>query len=172
MFISAGCCLPCAFSRRKEAPPPPGATYEVLGRRTGLSGYLIRYSDGLYRGGSPTSPQGISALKTMGVRSLISICPSRSLRRWSADAGMNLVEIPFGPGGPSAQDRERFLRAMRQLPRPVYVHCRTGERRAGALGILYRTKMGRWDFESALHEFLRLGGERSRDARLISSVRD
>jgi protein tyrosine phosphatase (PTP) superfamily phosphohydrolase (DUF442 family) len=159
------------FRRQKPTPAPPGGTYEFLGRRKGLRGYVIAYDRSLYRGGAPTGPDGLSALEVLGVRSIVSICPGRALRRWSRANRLALAEIPFGAGGPSPGDCRRFLEAMRDFPKPVYLHCRTGERRAGALAILYRTEIGGWSWDSAVHEFVRSGGDRRRDAALISAVR-
>lgn len=38
-------------SSKKVTLPPKGADYEVVGVKEGLSGYMIKYDDKIYRGG-------------------------------------------------------------------------------------------------------------------------
>lgn len=170
-LLASSCCLPCLFKRQKPTPPPPSATYDVIGVRKGLRGFIVAYSESLCRGGEVTGTKGIAELKALGIKTVVSVCPSGRLRGLCTREGLQLVEIPFGVSGPAEHERELFLKSMRESPKPVYLHCKTGTRRAGTLAMLYRMKMGGWSFESALLEFLRLGGDEKRDADLISSVK-
>ena len=172
-FLATSCCICDWFSsRRKPEAPVAGDSYSVLGRRKGLRGYLVSYNDWLYRGGAPTGPTGFQALKQLGVRTIISVTPSDRERELAGQHGMELVEVPFTrETGLTAKARSKFLLALKARPRPIYLHCKGGSHRAGSLGALYRVKVDGWNFEKAVEEFVRLGGDEKADGGLLGALK-
>ena len=81
------------------------------------------------------------------------------------------MEIPFEKKiGPSADDLERYLEAIKTGDGPFYVHCHGGTRRGGVLGVAYRVHVLGWTYGKALVEHGRLGGDLLADHAMLESV--
>jgi protein tyrosine/serine phosphatase len=123
---------------------------------------LHRVDDGLYRGAQP-GPEGFSALRDLGVRTVVDLRSDHSdldeLRAAGLDpAGLDLVSIPMSPSGVSEDQLLAFLRvAADPARRPVFVHCRHGADRTGAAVAAYRVAIQGWAPEAAVAE-MRDGG--------------
>jgi protein tyrosine phosphatase (PTP) superfamily phosphohydrolase (DUF442 family) len=155
---------------KSQTPPPPGDSYQVLGRQEGLGGFLIKYDDRLYRGGAVLNREGAERLRKLGVKTIISAVPSHTERELAREFGITLVEVPFTKSeGISPATREEILSALKTADGPVYAHCQTGAHRGGTMCLMYRRDILGWDEEKALDEFDRLGGDREKDKRLIES---
>jgi protein tyrosine/serine phosphatase len=116
----------------------------------------FRVSDELYRSEQPAR-HDISALKALGIRSLI------NLRRFHPDAaafeehGLHLLAHPMTAGSASVADLVAVLRLFRSAEKPVLIHCWHGSDRTGFIVAGYRMVFQDWPRESAIEE-LRLGG--------------
>lgn len=93
---------------------------------------VVLYSPGLFSGSMPEGEAGFRSLQTLGVRSIISVdgaTPDVALAR---QHGMRYVHLPIGYDGVSEQRARQIARAIRDLPKPVYVHCHHGKHRSAA----------------------------------------
>lgn len=152
--------------------PPKADGYEVVGKVDGLNKYVVKYSDKLYRGGQPVSGKGMKQLKKWGVKTILSVTPDDIERKYAKEGGFELVEVPFENGTPiPAETVAKFLAACKDKPGPYYLHCMGGTHRAGALGLAYRVHIEGWDYDKALIEFGRLGGDLKKDFQIAESVR-
>lgn len=152
--------------------PPKTGEYEVIGKVEGLNKYVVRYDDKVIRGGQPLNAAGMKKLKEWGVKTILSVTADDTLRKYAKEGGFALVEVPFKGGEPiSAQTLGTFLRAVRERNGPFYVHCMGGTHRAGALCLAYRTHVDGWDYDKALIEFGRLGGDLKKDHAMVESTR-
>ena len=152
--------------------PPRSDTYDVLGWRGGISGPIVRYNDKLYRGGQITREAGVAALKQWGIRTIVSITPDNQERAWARRHGLDLVEVPFSAKtGLSVETVRAFLQALRDAKGRVYLHCKGGCHRAGALGVAYRMHVENWTYDRAVVEFALLGGDVPKYRKLLAAAR-
>jgi protein tyrosine/serine phosphatase len=122
-----------------------------------------RLHPGLLRGGQP-SEAALAWLRRQGVRTIV------NLRRdalagepaTAARLGLDYVAIPLDASTPPTLDEiERFMSTVTDPARqPVYVHCKHGVDRTGALAAVYRMEVDGWSPEAATDEMLQLGFHR------------
>jgi len=110
----------------------------------------------IYRGGQP-SDEGWPGLAQLGVKTVIDLRledehPTRLEAQAVQAAGMRYINIPMH--GVVAPSDEQIVRALALLDSesPVFVHCRRGADRTGAVIACYRMAHDRWDTERALKE--------------------
>jgi len=152
--------------------PPRGETYKLIGRQVGFLNFVVRYDDRLYRGGQLVSDGGIKTLRKWGVRTILSVTPDDSERKYVAAAGLKLVELPLDKQKPvPKQTLRKFLDTIEAERGRFYLHSLSGCRRAGALAAAYRIHVGGWEFDKAVFEFGRLGGCLKDDHKLLESIR-
>ena len=118
---------------------------------SGLSN-MFKVSETLYRGAQP-SKEGFKSLEALGVKTVINLRITRGDEVDARETSMNLVGIPMFPWRPDEDDVIRFLR-LTQTPgmTPVYLHCRHGSDRTGAMAACYRVVMCGWSLEQAIEE--------------------
>jgi hypothetical protein len=179
VVVVAVICASCAgvAKEKKTADgvflPPPGRSYEVLGERAGLRGFVVKYDDRFYRGGAPRTSAAAKSLKNLGIKTVISVRPTSWERRFCKRNGFALVEIPFSStSGLSFKELKRFLDVVRLGKGPFYVHSLYGAQRAGGLGVVYRLHVQGWRYEDAITEFGRLGGDLLKGNAMLESVKD
>ncbi|MBI4437298.1 MAG: tyrosine-protein phosphatase [Candidatus Omnitrophica bacterium] len=117
--------------------------------------------EGFFRGGQPEEAE-LQALKTLGFRTVVSLRNERSLIRWEEElvekSGMAFVSIPMTWWkSPTQKQVQTFLDVVRQPERrPLFLHCREGRDRTGAMVALYRIVEAR-SVEEAYTEAKRYG---------------
>lgn len=117
----------------------------------------------LYRGGQPTDA-GLEALRSLGVDTIISFTlEGEGAHREAAAAhalGLDYVHLPWSANGvPPPDDVERFLELANSPSRVVFVHCKSGSDRTGAMVALYRVLSDGWPVARALEEMDAFGYE-------------
>jgi len=116
----------------------------------------------LYRGAQPTE-LGLARLHALGVRTVINIREERDAaeaeRRIVESLGMRFVHIPIKDGNVFTWSRRipaealtRFFEVLGSEPGPVFIHCKRGTDRTGALVAIYRIARNGWDTARALKE--------------------
>jgi len=117
--------------------------------------YAAEVAPGLYRGGRP-SAEGVAWLKSMGIKTVL------NLRHYHGDtekqqveaAGLRYERIALGSSdAPRAEQVARFLEIVRDPTlRPLYVHCKHGVDRTGAMMSVYRMEEEGWSNVEAFAE--------------------
>jgi len=108
-----------------------------------------------YRGSQPTKLQ-LAALKAMGVKTIIDLrldlIPEE--RQWASEVGLNYFNLPLKPSKAATEEQtEYFLRLVNDPANaPVYVHCKGGRHRTGALTAVYRITNDDWTAQQAFAE--------------------
>jgi len=80
--------------------------------------------------------------------------------------GIHYVQIPiraglFGSTAPTKEEVALFLSVVSDSSqRPVFIHCRRGKDRTGAMAAIYRIQASGWTKDEALREMLTLGFNR------------
>ena len=140
---------------------------------------ISRYSEiepGLARGGQP-SREALQWLHDQGYRTVVSFRKNDDERRELERLGIKYVEIPLNAGPfsatpPSDDDLQRFFTTVTDSTlRPVFIHCRAGRDRTGAMTALYRIQACGWTNDDAVKE-MKEHGFRGHYKRLMRFVRE
>ncbi len=123
----------------------------------------------LYRGAQP-DVRGFRHLKDLGVRTVINLREEADAirldeQRIVEELGMRYVNLPVKDGNmfrgshriPDDIVRRFFAAIDRAEPGPVFVHCRRGADRTGALVGMYRVARNGWDGARAFAEARKVG---------------
>lgn len=89
----------------------------------------MRVADGVYSGGVPQGELGFDTLEALGVRTVISVDAARPDVERASARGMRYAHVPVGYAGLGSGERLNLARALRDLPRPMYIHCHHGQHR-------------------------------------------
>jgi tyrosine-protein phosphatase SIW14 len=116
----------------------------------------------VYRGGQPTE-KGFRYLAQLGVKTVIDLREagyrSNDEQRIVTEAGMTYVNVPmtrFKP--PTEAEITKILRMLEDgTSGSVFVHCRRGADRTGAVIAVYHIDHDRWDNSRALKDALAHG---------------
>ena len=116
----------------------------------------------VYRGGQPTKP-GFDYLSKLGVKTVIDLREadgrSKAEERLVTAAGMKYVNVPMtGLKAPTESETSKILAILEeQGSGPVFVHCKRGADRTGAVIAAYRIDHDGWDNTKALKEAMDRG---------------
>ncbi|HEV3259531.1 MAG TPA: hypothetical protein VG013_21880 [Gemmataceae bacterium] len=136
-----------------EPSRPDPAKVESLGLHN-----VYRLTDKLYSGSSPDGDEGFRSLKRLGVRTVLSVDGMSPDVTRAHKHGLRYVHIPVGYDGISHDQALRIVKAVRDLPGPVYVHCHHGQHRGPAAAAIAHLSLDRQcSAEAALAEMRRAG---------------
>jgi tyrosine-protein phosphatase SIW14 len=117
-----------------------------------------KVDDQVYRGGQPTS-EGFKSLADLGIKTVIDLRligehSQADEQKIVTGLGMRYVSIPMH-GMETPKDNQ--VAAVQALfndtsSGPVFVHCKRGADRTGAVVAVYRISHDRWDNQRALSE--------------------
>jgi tyrosine-protein phosphatase SIW14 len=116
----------------------------------------------VYRGAQPTD-EGFQYLSKLGVKVILDLREhdgrARAEERVVTADGMRYVNIPMtGLRPPSAADTDKILKLLEDSSAgPVFVHCKRGADRTGAVIAAYRIAHDKWDNARALKEAMSNG---------------
>jgi protein tyrosine/serine phosphatase len=115
---------------------------------------------GIYRGGQPTRA-GFEFLKSRGIRTVINLRLENDEADIVTELGMTYVHIPVSIGPWSRIPESAIQRFFEVLGNPdnfpVFVHCRRGADRTGAMVAFYRTAVQGWTGALAYSEARKIG---------------
>ncbi|HEX8922421.1 MAG TPA: tyrosine-protein phosphatase [Pyrinomonadaceae bacterium] len=114
-----------------------------------------KVNENYYRGSQPTA-EGFARLKKLGVKTVIDLRKDSvsEAPEWVRAAGMQYFNIPLkaSRAATEAQTAE-FLKLVNDPNNwPVYVHCKGGRHRTGALTAIYRITHDGWTADQAYKE--------------------
>ena len=116
----------------------------------------------VYRGAQP-SKQGFDYLNKLGIKTVIDLREtdrrSRKEEKLVTAAGMNYINVPMtGLQPPTQAEIDRILAILEDgSTGPVFVHCKRGADRTGAVIAAYRIDHDGWDNDKALSEAMARG---------------
>ena len=141
----------CAGCPRTVVAPGRSETWAVPIDRPGIPN-LHRVSGDLYRGAQPTA-EGMAELKRMGIRTIINLRSFHSDRDDIGETGLAYERIYMKAWHPEDEDVVRFLQiVMDERRTPVFVHCKRGADRTGAMCAVYRVVVEGWTRDEAIRE--------------------
>jgi protein tyrosine phosphatase (PTP) superfamily phosphohydrolase (DUF442 family) len=126
---------PPAPTTPAQTPPPTTATDAPIDAPGLLN--VVAYGPSVWSGSVPVGDAGFATLKAWGVQTVISVDGATpDLTRANA-AGIRYVHLPIGYDGFDDARKLQLVRAVRDLPKPIYIHCHHGKHRsAGAAGTI------------------------------------
>ena len=103
---------------------------------------VVAYREGFWSGGVPEGKAGFERLRAMGVRTIVSVdgaVPDVELAR---SMGMRYVHLPIGYDGFDDARKAELVRAVRDLPGPLYLHCHHGKHRSAGAAAAVAVSLG------------------------------
>jgi protein tyrosine/serine phosphatase len=111
-----------------------------------------------FRGSQPAELE-YRQLRQMGIRTIIDLRRDRKTEAvlWANQAGLQYFNIPLKASeAATAEQTQQFLSLVNDPANwPVYVHCKGGRHRTGALTAVYRITHDGWTAEQAYDEMKR-----------------
>ena len=111
--------------------------------------------DILYRGGQPAESD-YKALASFGIHTIVDLRNDEEAFAKSAAeaAGLKYVNIPMnGVSAPSDEDVAKFLSVVNDPSSgKIFMHCKAGIHRTGAMGAVYRIAKDGWDYDKTYNE--------------------
>ena len=114
--------------------------------------------------GGATTPEAVPAIKEMGFKSIINLrLPTEPGANVEGEAlaaktaGINFYSIPFSGQSPDPKVADQFITTITTPGNePAYIHCAAGNR-AGAMWMIKRLVVDKWDADRAFTEATALG---------------
>jgi protein tyrosine phosphatase (PTP) superfamily phosphohydrolase (DUF442 family) len=97
---------------------------------------------GVISGAAPEGDRGFDSLEQLGIRTIISVDGAPPDAKAAAARGMRTVHIPIQYNGLTDLQRTTLVRAVRDLPKPIYLHCHHGKHRSAAACAIVAVSLG------------------------------
>ena len=133
---------------------------------------VFRLGDHLYSGSSPDDEVAFATLARLGVKTVISVDGATPDVEMAHPFGLRYVHLPITYGSVPHETLVQLVRASRELPAPIYLHCHHGLHRGPAAAVsLWRCLDKSVTDEQAFATLMTLGtGDRFQG--LYASVKD
>jgi len=140
----------------------PACAYSAPIKLGGV-GNFQKVDDGVYRGAQPTD-EGFAGLAKLGIRTVVDLREigehsQAGEQRAVEAAGMRYISVPMkGMSRPTDPQVSQVIKLLNdKTAGPVFVHCRRGADRTGAVIACYRIGHDHWEASKALAEARSLG---------------
>ena len=130
---------------------------------------LFKVSDKIYSGSSPESEHAFAELKKLGIKTIISVDGAKPDIATAKKFGLRYVHLPFGYDGVPTNRALALIKAARELPKPIYVHCHHGLHRGPAGAAIICEGTENWTPHQAL-DWLKQAGTSTNYTGLYKSV--
>lgn len=106
---------------------------------------LHQIGPGVYRGNQPSARQLVALHRRLGLKSVLNLrgLSVQSFHLFEAEVcvrlGITLVDLPLSARqAPSKAMLEDLYAVLRDLPRPLLIHCKSGADRTGLAAVMYQ----------------------------------
>ena len=142
----------CVLAFALVAMPAPAHHSSVSGVTIENFGKI---NDNFYRGSQPNQEE-FAQLKRLGIKTVIDLREDYKKTEEASvrDLGMNYVRIPLKTRVAATAEQWKFFLGLVNDPTnlPVYVHCKGGRHRTGAMTAIYRITHDGWTADQAYQE--------------------
>lgn len=161
-----------ATGQGRAAEPPRGPLPVGNERAAEFPGlhHVFRLSERLYSGSVPEGEEGFRSLQLLGIHSVLTVDGAPPDVERAHQYGMRYAHLPFGYDGCPSPTADRIVRAARDLPAPIYLHCHHGRHRSPTAAAFARIALDGISNEQAVRELERAGTGKEY-AGLYASVR-
>ncbi|MGI9013760.1 MAG: hypothetical protein ACR2GY_05850 [Phycisphaerales bacterium] len=119
-------------SRDLLLPTTADATAKSYPGLANVVAFAERPSGDVYSGSAPDGASGFKLLHDLGIRTIISVDGAQPNVEYATSFGIRYVHLPIGYDGVDQARLLAIARAIRDLPRPLYIHCHHGKHRSAA----------------------------------------
>jgi hypothetical protein len=95
-----------------------------------------------YSGSMPEGDAGFDSLATLGVKTILSVDGAIPDVARAKARGMRYVHLPIGYDGFDDARKAELVRAVRDLPKPLYLHCHHGKHRSAGAAATVGVSLG------------------------------
>lgn len=114
-----------------------------------------KVNDHYYRGSQPNAGE-FAQLKGLGIKTVIDLRKDNEpgAAEWARNTGLQYFLIPLKPSSPATEEQTKYFLSLvnDSANFPVYVHCKGGRHRTGALTAVYRITHDGWTADQAYIE--------------------
>jgi protein tyrosine phosphatase (PTP) superfamily phosphohydrolase (DUF442 family) len=132
---------------------------------------LIQVTPNVFSGGLPEGPEAFQELKSLGIKTILSVDGAKPDLKAADLVSMQYVHIPHGYDGIPQKTIEQLAKAISELPGPIYIHCHHGKHRSPAATAAACKASGQIDPTQA-ERVLQLAGTNPKYKGLVRSVKD
>lgn len=154
--ITAPSAAPATAQAVASAAAPTTPTADRVRDYPGLQN-VAAFAPGVFNGSMPEGTQGLDSLAALGVRTIISVDGARPEVDAASARGMRYIHLPMTYSGVGEERSLQIARAIRDLPRPIYIHCHHGKHRSPAATAAALICLGDMTPEQG-HAMLKLSG--------------
>lgn len=98
--------------------------------------------DAFYSGSAPDGDAGFSSLAALGIRTILSVDGATPDIARAKAGHMRYVHLPIGYDGFDDARKAELVRAVRDLPKPIYIHCHHGKHRSASAAAAIAVSLG------------------------------
>lgn len=141
----------CESNQKKSAstPPPATVTLDDHGDPKGLHRHR-RWSEKIGQGAQPEGDEAFQNLKALGYTTILSVDGSMPEVEVAAKYSLTYVHVPIGYDGITVEQQIEIIKAVKESPGPVYVHCHHGKHRGPAATMIAREALEGLSCEDAV----------------------
>ena len=103
---------------------------------------LVAFHADVWSGSVPEGDAGFDTLKSLGVRTILSVDGALPDLERARARSMRYVHLPIGYDGFDDARKVELARAVRDLPRPIYIHCHHGKHRSAGASAAIAVSLG------------------------------
>ena len=143
-----------------ESRPASDARYTKVGDLPGVQS-VTKFSDRLVRGAQPDGAAGMTQLKKLGVKTILSVEePDQPELEAAKAAGIQILNVPTEYNGFPDKVVKDLVTQYRGLEGTTYVHCHHGKHRGGCAAAIFRITFEGVSQLEALQEMAELGASK------------
>lgn len=131
-------------------PPPKAPALPIEAIDAAGIDNLFRLGPRLYSGSEPHGRAGFAALKTLGVRTILSVDGAKTDVATAGEFGMRYVHLPIGYDGIPDEQALKMIKAVGELPGPIFIHCHHGKHRGPAAAAIIGRATEGWTAAQAV----------------------
>jgi protein tyrosine phosphatase (PTP) superfamily phosphohydrolase (DUF442 family) len=131
--------LGCESGPKKSAKTPAAAAVVLddHGDPKGLHHHR-RWSEKIGQGAQPEGEEAFRNLKALGYTTILSVDGSMPDVELAEKYGLTYAHVPIGYDGVAPEEQVQIIKAVKESPGPVYVHCHHGKHRGPAAAMIAR----------------------------------
>ena len=133
---------------------------------------VYRLGDNLYSGSSPDDEAAFATLVRLGVKVIISVDGATPDVEMAHQFGLRYVHLPITYGSVPHETLVQLVRASRELPGPIYLHCHHGKHRGPAAAVSLWRCLDKSVSDEQAFATLKSLGTADRYQGLYTSVKD